>query len=101
MPGAAVGIVLAAAGYPDSPRRGDRIDGRDDLAHDVLVFHSGTRRGPDGVWQTNGGRVLTVVARGADLDAAGSAAERAAGALRFDGVQRRHDIAAVPVGSVA
>jgi phosphoribosylamine--glycine ligase len=100
IPGAAVGIVLAAAGYPDAPRRGDRIDGREQLDHELLVFHSGTRCRGDGSWETNGGRVLTVVGRGADLERARAAAERGAETLRFDGVQRRTDIAA-PVGVAA
>jgi phosphoribosylamine--glycine ligase len=103
MPGAAVGIVLAAAGYPEAPRKGDRIDSAPELVQDVLVFHSGTRRQPDGSWETNGGRVLTVVGRGADLDAARASTERAADAIRFEGLQRRHDIGLTPiaVGSVA
>jgi phosphoribosylamine--glycine ligase len=94
LPGAAVGIVLAAAGYPDQPRKGETIEGREDLDHDVLVFHSGTRQRPDGVWETNGGRVITVVGRGADLESARAKAAHAAETLRFHGVQRRHDIAA-------
>jgi phosphoribosylamine--glycine ligase len=68
-----------------------------------LVFHSGTTVDADGLVRTNGGRVLTAVGRGADLESARGAAERLADAIDFDGVQRRRDIArdlpAQPVGS--
>jgi phosphoribosylamine--glycine ligase len=95
LPGAAVGIVLASHGYPDAPRRGDRIEGLDDAgAGGALVFHAGTASTSDGGFATAGGRVLTVVGRGADLDAARVVAETAADAIAFDGVQRRHDIGA-------
>jgi phosphoribosylamine--glycine ligase len=94
LPGAAVGIVLASEGYPEEPRKGDAIDGLDD-APDALVFHAGIRRDPvGGGWLTNGGRVLTVVGRGGDLDEARARAERAADRIAFRGVQRRRDIAA-------
>ena len=59
-----------------------------------LVFHAGTVGRPQGGYGTNGGRVLTVVGRGRDLAAAREAAERAADAITWDGLQRRHDIAA-------
>jgi phosphoribosylamine---glycine ligase len=95
MLGAAVGIVLAAAGYPAAPRRGDPIDG---LAaaegNTALVFHAGTLRTSDGTWTTNGGRVVTVVGRGGDLATARAKAERAADTITWSGLQRRHDIAA-------
>lgn len=95
-PDDAVGIVLAAAGYPDPPRRGDAIEGVEAAQADgALVFHAGTtaRRGTEGGWTTNGGRVLTVVGRGGTLRDARDAAERAADMIRWDDVQRRHDIA--------
>ena len=95
-PDAAVGIVLAARGYPESPKRGDPIDGVEAAeAAGALVFHAGTvaRQRPEGGWGTNGGRVLTVVARGADLAEARAAAERAADTIHWDGVHRRRDIA--------
>jgi phosphoribosylamine--glycine ligase len=95
MPGASVGIVLAAAGYPGSPRRGDAIAGLDDAADGALVFHAGTTQ-RDGAWTTDGGRVLTVVGRGPDLEAARERAEAAADAISWDGLQRRHDIGRVP-----
>ena len=93
VPGAAVGVVLAAAGYPDVPRRGDPIGGLDEAAAaGALVFHAGTGRTADGVTVTAGGRVLTVVAHGPDLAAAAAAADAAAELVTFDGRQRRHDI---------
>ncbi|MBM4408732.1 MAG: phosphoribosylamine--glycine ligase [Chloroflexi bacterium] len=96
-PGAAVGVVLASQGYPDLPRRGDRIEGlADALAGGAVVFHSGTRRDQDGSWRTNGGRVLTVVGRGHDTEAARAAADAAAGRISFAGAQRRHDIGVQP-----
>jgi len=102
--GAAVGVVLAAASYPGTPRRGDAIDGLDAAAATgALVFHAGTTRDAAGAWRTNGGRVLTIVGRGTDLAAARAVAERAADTVAWSGMQRRGDIAAVlptePVGS--
>lgn len=92
-PGAAVGVVLAAAAYPGEPRRGDPIAGLEAAAgRGALVFHAGTAARPGGGYTTNGGRVLTVVGQGADLDAARTAAEDAADAVTWDGLQRRHDI---------
>jgi phosphoribosylamine--glycine ligase len=94
LPGAAVGIVLAAEGYPGEPRRGDAISGLE-LADEqgALLFHAGTVARPGGGYGTNGGRVLTVVGRAGSLDAARAAAERAADVITWDGLQRRHDIA--------
>ena len=95
-PEAAVTIVLAARGYPNTPRRGDPIDGLDAAAATgALVFHAGTvaRQRPDGGFGTNGGRVLAVTALGSDIPAARAAAERAADAVTWDGMHRRHDIA--------
>jgi phosphoribosylamine--glycine ligase len=94
-PDAAVGIVLAAAGYPDAPRVGDAVAGLPEAeAGGGLVFHAGTAHDAAGTWRVRGGRVVTVVGRGPDLAAARAAAERAADAVTFAGLQRRHDIAA-------
>jgi phosphoribosylamine--glycine ligase len=102
LPGAAVAIVLAAAGYPEWPRTGDRIDGIDDaIAGGALVFHAGTTRDADGTVRTAGGRLLAVVGRGLDLAAAREAAEAAADHITAPGLQRRHDIAREPVASAA
>jgi phosphoribosylamine--glycine ligase len=102
LPGAAVGIVLASEGYPGTPKRGLPIDGIEAAAAaGALVFHGGTVGRPDGGYGTNGGRVLSVVGRGADLPAARAAAEGAADRISWDGMQRRHDIAAVLPASTA
>jgi phosphoribosylamine---glycine ligase len=103
LPIAAVGIVLAARGYPGDPRRGDPIEGFDEATSSgSLVFHAGTIERPGGGFGTNGGRVLTVVDVGDTLEDARLAAERGAGLISWDGMQRRHDIATdVPVGASA
>ncbi|MDP3499458.1 MAG: phosphoribosylamine--glycine ligase [Myxococcales bacterium] len=93
-PGYAVGIVLAAPGYPDAPRAGLPISGLD-LAtpSDVVVFHAGTKRDASGRVITAGGRVLTVCARGATVSAAREQALQHALRIEFEGRQLRHDIA--------
>ncbi len=99
LPGAAVGVVLAARGYPASPKRGDPISGIEAArSGGALVFHAGTFGRPGGGFGTNGGRVLTVVGRGADLAAARAAAERGTASISWDGLVRRRDIAAELVG---
>jgi phosphoribosylamine--glycine ligase len=91
-----VGIVLAAKGYPDAPRRGDPIAGLGFAeAAGALVFHAGTSALPGGRFATAGGRILSVVGRGPDLAAARRQAEAAADRIAFAGMQRRNDIAAV------
>jgi len=94
---AAVGIVLASAGYPDAPRSGDEITGLD-AARDAgaLVFHAGTERDASGTWRTRGGRALTVVGVGPEIAEARAVAERAADLISFAGMQRRRDIAGPP-----
>jgi phosphoribosylamine---glycine ligase len=93
---AAVAVVLAAANYPETPRKGDTIAGLDEAGRTgATVFHAGTVRAADGTFKTNGGRVLAVVGTGATICAARIAAEKAAEAVTWDGMQRRHDIAAV------
>jgi phosphoribosylamine--glycine ligase len=92
---AAVGIVLAASGYPGTPRHGDPIVGVDLACRSTLVFHAGTEADPSGGFRTRGGRVLTVVGRGATLDDARTVADAGADSIAFDGCQRRRDIAAV------
>jgi phosphoribosylamine--glycine ligase len=88
------GVVLAADGYPEAPRAGDRIDGLDDLPEGVSVFHAGTRL-QDGHVVTAGGRVLTLVS--ADREAVYRAAE----AIQFDGKQFRSDIGIEAPSAVA
>jgi len=93
IPDATLGIVLAAAGYPDVPRSGDPIEGLHAArASGALLFHAGTARDADGGYRTAGGRVMTVVGRGPDLASAHDQAEMAAGMISFDGLQRRRDI---------
>ncbi|MDO8211590.1 phosphoribosylamine--glycine ligase [Conexibacter sp. CPCC 206217] len=90
----AVTLVLASAGYPESPRTGDAIGGLDTVADGVEVTHAGTRRrDDDGAIVTAGGRVLNVTALGADAAQARAAAYAAADLIEFDGSQLRRDIA--------
>lgn len=90
--GACVGVVLAAAGYPAKPATGDVITGADDdHGPDVTVFHAGTMM-KDGQLVTAGGRVLTVVGRGATHADAMHTAYAAVRKISFDGVQYRSDI---------
>jgi len=93
--GAAVGVVLASAGYPDEPRLGDPI-GVDDrpAGNGALTFWSGVRRS-HGTLVTNGGRVATIVGRGHSLDAAAAAAYMATDSITFPGRQMRRDIGRV------
>ena len=102
LPNAAVGIVLASKGYPGTPTVGLPIDGLDmAAAQGAIIFHGASIVRPVGGFGTNGGRVLTVVGRGADLPAAREAAERAADGISWDGMQRRRDIAASPPPSAS
>jgi len=91
----ALTVVLAAAGYPEAPRRGDVIAGLDRVTGrthpDVAVFHAGTTR-EGGVVKVSGGRVLGVTALGDSLRQAQRAAYDAIAAIRFDGMQYRRDI---------
>jgi phosphoribosylamine--glycine ligase len=85
--------VLAAPGYPGAPATGTPIRGADaDFGPDVMVFHAGTARRPDGTLMSSGGRVLNVCARGPDLMAARAAAYRAVDAIDFPGGFCRRDI---------
>jgi phosphoribosylamine--glycine ligase len=87
----ALGVVLAAHGYPEEPRKGDRIRGLPAPSEDCRVFHAGTRlEGKDAV--TNGGRVLCVTALGDSLKMARTRAYEALEQIRFDGMQFRKDI---------
>jgi phosphoribosylamine---glycine ligase len=98
-PGAAVTVVVAAAGYPDAPAQGAVIDGLPAAERQAgaYVLHAGTRiRGADGALVSAGGRVLDVVGTGAGLAEARNAAYRAAAAIRMRGGWYRTDIAAHP-----
>ncbi|MCA0308646.1 MAG: phosphoribosylamine--glycine ligase [Actinobacteria bacterium] len=87
--GAAVGVVVAAHGYPDSPRRGDPITGADQDG----VFHAGTALDADGRLVSAGGRVLTVVGTGDTLAAARDAAYATVARIGLPGGFSRSDIA--------
>ncbi len=90
----ALGVVLAAAGYPDAPQKGALISGlprHTERSEDCIVFHAGTSLEGDKV-RVNGGRVLCVTALGDSVKMAQRRAYQAAEAIRFDGMQMRHDI---------
>ena len=91
--GSAVAIVLASRGYPDTSESGNPISGLADasIMRDTAIFQAGTAIA-NGKVVTAGGRVLAVVARGADADGAIAAAYAAADKVSFDGMQRRDDI---------
>ena len=89
--GWSVGVILASAGYPASSHSGDVIRGLDTV-EGARVYHAGTRRNEEGEWETNGGRVLAVVAPGADRESAVEKAHSEAAKVDFDGSQRRNDI---------
>ncbi|GGF44464.1 phosphoribosylamine--glycine ligase [Marmoricola endophyticus] len=93
--GAAVAVVMASAGYPESSSKGDVIVGTDAVSErpDVDVVHAGTALDGDAL-VTAGGRVLAVTATGADLAAAREAAYAGVGGISFPGAQWRTDIAA-------
>ena len=87
----ALGVVLAAHGYPEEPRQGDAIEGLPKPTPDCRVFHAGTRLDGKRI-VTSGGRVLCVTALGDSLRLARSRAYEAAEGIRFDGMQFRRDI---------
>jgi phosphoribosylamine--glycine ligase len=87
--GAAVTVVVAAEGYPGTPRVGDPIRGADGDG----VLHAGTRRRDDGAVVSSGGRVLSVVGTGADLAAARDDAYRRLDTVHLAGSHHRTDIA--------
>ena len=92
-PRAAVGVVLAAEGYPAKPVTGDAIVGADGpFEEGVQVFHAGTALDPAGRLVSAGGRVLTVCALGGDLADARTRAYRALGGIRMRGGHFRGDI---------
>jgi phosphoribosylamine--glycine ligase len=94
----ALGVVLAAAGYPDAPRKGDTIAGLPPAGEDYHVFHAGTaERG--GRIVTAGGRVLCVTALGDNVRLAQKRAYEIADQIRWDGRQMRRDIGYRAVGT--
>jgi len=92
----ALGVVLAANGYPEAPRKGDAISGLDRVTAetypDCRVFHAGTAAEADGRIVVAGGRVLCVTALGDSVRQAQRSAYSAVAEIRFDGMQYRTDI---------
>jgi phosphoribosylamine-glycine ligase len=89
--GWSVCVILASAGYPESSRNGDPISGLEKITA-ARVYHSGTKRTADGIWETHGGRVLAVVSGADTREDSVSKAHAAADLVTFDGLQRRRDI---------
>jgi phosphoribosylamine--glycine ligase len=92
---AAVTTVLAARGYPENPEKGVaiRLPGPAQLGDDVIIFHAGTYRDPDGRLRTAGGRVFSVTGLGATVPLAARASREAAEHIAFEGKTWRRDVA--------
>jgi phosphoribosylamine--glycine ligase len=88
---AALGVVIAAGGYPDAPRKGDEITGLPAATDEARVFHAGTIE-QDGRVLTHGGRVLCVTALGDTVRIAQQRAYELLAPIRFEGMQYRRDI---------
>jgi phosphoribosylamine--glycine ligase len=88
----ALGVVLAAAGYPANPRKGDAIAGLPVDTDDAVVFHAGTAFDDTGTLRVTGGRVLCVTALGDSAKLAQQKAYEHLGGIQIDGVQYRRDI---------
>ena len=90
-PRTALGVVMASANYPSTPRLGDEITGIPEATSDCVVFHAGTEL-KEGVLRTSGGRVLCVTALDDSVRATQQRAYAAVNAIKFDGAQFRTDI---------
>jgi phosphoribosylamine---glycine ligase len=91
--GAALAVVMASAGYPGTPRTGDRIEGLNEpVPAGAFVRHAGTRRAADGHVVTNGGRVLAVGASAPSLEEAARTAYETVARIRWEGEHHRSDI---------
>ena len=88
----ALGVVMAAAGYPESPRKGDLISGLPAEADDAMVFHAGSQLDAEGKPRTSGGRVLCVTALGDSVRQAQQRVYDVTRGIHFDGMQYRRDI---------
>lgn len=91
-PRAAAAVMLCSGGYPGSYEKGKLITGTENTPSDILLFHAGTKREPDGSLLTSGGRVLAVVAYGDDIHQAAARAQQAAAGINFEGKIFRSDI---------
>ena len=90
-PGWSICLISASAGYPASSRNGDVISGLESVTG-ARVYHCGTKKNAAGQFETNGGRVLAVVAQGATRTEARDKAYAESNKISFDGLQRRSDI---------
>ena len=90
-PGWSICLITASAGYPASSHSGDVISGLE-AVNDARVYHCGTKRNAEGQFETNGGRVLPIVAQGATRIDARDKAYAESAKVSFDGMQRRTDI---------
>ena len=88
----ALGVVMAAAGYPESPRKGDLISGLPAEADDAMVFHAGSELDAEGKPRTSGGRVLCVTALADSVRQAQQRVYDVTRGIHFDGMQYRRDI---------
>lgn len=91
-------VVLAAPGYPDSPKKGVEIQG--DLkyqTHSSYFLHAGTKRDEQGTWQTNGGRVICSLGIGSSKEEARQNAYQQSTMIKWDGLQKRTDIGLRPM----
>jgi len=95
----ALGVVMAAYNYPETPRKGDVISGlpKPDAVEDAMVFHAGTVKESDAI-KTSGGRVLCVTALGDSVKLAQKRAYEVLDGIRFDGMQYRRDIGYRAIG---
>jgi phosphoribosylamine--glycine ligase len=87
-------VVIASRGYPGEYAKGFPITGLDALDPDIVAFHAGTAREPDGQLVTTGGRVLTLVARGATVAEARARVYANINRVYFEGARWRSDIGA-------
>ncbi|WP_434632250.1 phosphoribosylamine--glycine ligase [Chromobacterium sp. CV08] len=94
----ALGVVLAAAGYPDAPRKGDVVHGIPAESDDGIVFHAGTVLDEQQQLRSSGGRVLCAVGLGDSVRMAQGKAYQLADAIEFAGKQYRRDIGARAIG---
>ena len=84
-------MVMASGGYPEHYEKGKEITGLEDVSPEVMVFHAGTKL-ENGKFYTSGGRVLGVVAKGEDIQAARKIAYENVEKIHFEGAQYRKDI---------
>ena len=94
----ALGVVLAAEGYPEAPRKGDLISGLPPESEDGMVFHAGVSLDADKQLRSNGGRVLCAVGLGDSVKMAQGKAYTLADQIQFAGKQLRRDIGARAIG---